>query len=78
MKQPRLRVQPRGAHVIRHADVRPKLAERIKGAPLSRPRIRRRENAQLPTALAMAAERVEQRRDAAPANERHDEVDAIG
>ena len=78
MKQPRLRVQARGAHVVRHADVRPKIAERIKGPALSRPRIRRREHAQLTAALAMAAKRVEQRSDAAPADERHDNVDAIG
>ena len=78
MKQPRFCVQARGTHVIRHADVRPKLAERIKGPALSRPRIRRREHAQLTTALAMAAKGIEQRSDTAPADERHDKVDAIG
>jgi hypothetical protein len=78
MKQPRLGVQARGTHVIRHADVRPKIAERIKGPAFSRPRIRRREHAQLTATLAMAAKCIEQRSDTAPAYARHDKVDAIG
>lgn len=78
MKQPRLRVQARGADVIRHADVRAEIAERVKGSPFSGPCICRREHAQFTAALAMAAKSIEQRSDAATANERHDEVDAIG
>ena len=78
MKQPRLRVQARGAHVIRHADVRPELAERIQGPSFCRPRIGRRQDAQLTTVLTMVAKRVEERRDTASANERHHQVDAIG
>ena len=78
MKQPRFRMQARGAHVIRHADVRSKIIEGIKGTTFSRPRIRRREHAQLTAALAMTAKGIEQRSNTAPADERHDNVDAIG
>jgi hypothetical protein len=78
MKQPRFRVQARRTHVIRHPDVRPKLAKCIKGPALGRPRIRRREHAQLTSALAMVAKGIEQGGDTAPADESHDKVDAIG
>jgi hypothetical protein len=78
MKQPCFCVQARGTHVVRHADVRPKIAERIKGATFSRPCICRRKHAQLTAAVAMAAKGIEQRSDTAPADERHDNVDAIG
>ena len=56
----------------------PSSLKRIKRPPLGRAGVRRREHAQLAAALAVAAQRIEQRRDAAPADERHHEVDAIG
>ena len=71
-------MQSGGTHVIRHADVRAKIGERIQGPALGRPRICRREHAQFTAALTIATKGIEQRGDTTPADERHDKVDAIG
>jgi hypothetical protein len=78
VEQPRFGMQPRGARVIRDANLGAELMERVERARFRGARVRRGQHPQGPAPLAVTAERLEQWGDATPADEGHDQVDAVG
>ncbi len=78
MEDPRLGVQPSSGQVVGDPDRSSELGQFIQGPAFGRSGVGRREHSHRLAVLAVASERLEQRRDAAAADEGHDEVDAVG
>jgi hypothetical protein len=67
-----------GGRVVGDADVGSELDELVERAALGGTRVRGRQDAQLAACVAVRPQRGEERRDSAAADERHQQVDAIG
>ena len=78
MEEPGLRVKACGALVVGDADLGAEVAQAVERARLGGACVHGRQHAELPSGFAVTPERIEQGPDAGAANERHDDVDAIG
>ena len=77
VEDPRLRVEPRRRSVVRDLDLGAEPLQLVESALLRAVRVRRRQDPQRLACLAMPPQRVGQRPHAAPADERHDDVDRV-
>jgi hypothetical protein len=63
--------------VVRNPNIGAQVSQLIERASFRRPRVCRRQDANLATSAAAGAQRIEQGRDAAPPDECHDDVDPV-